>query len=189
LSIKNVLLAVFCLLTPTTAISAEPLTDVQVKSYIKSGPEFKAWSEKNSATLKSAFQQTKLSAPEGTSGEALMEKSMAASGLSGELDALVKGYGFDSGMQYLNISQRVMRALMAQRMQEGGGASKETEARMQEALRRLEATDMPPEQKEQMRKMLQNTHSQMAVMMQAPEADIAVVKPHMSAIQKAFQMK
>ncbi len=189
MSIKTALFTIYCLLMSSMAVAAEPLTDTQVLNYIKSGPEFKQWSIKNQVTLKAAYQKTKLASPADVSGEELMQRSMTASGLKAELDALVKPFGFNGGMQYLGISQRIMRALMAQRMEANGGASLEAEKRMQEALKRLEKTSMSAEQKAQMQQMIKSRHGQMAMLMKAPKADMDVVEPHMVAIQQAFGMK
>ncbi len=173
--LKKVVFATVVLFVSAMAMAEEPLTSAQVENYIKSGPEFKQWSVKNQATLKAAYLQTQQSSPPGTSDRELMEKSMAASGLSGELDALVKPYGFDNSMQY------------GVRSAPGGDAA--TQKRLEEAMARLEQSDMSPEQKAQMRQMMQKTHAQMMAMANAPEEDMAVVKPHMAAIQQAFMAK
>jgi hypothetical protein len=187
--LKKVVFATFVLFVSAMAMAEEPLTSAQVENYIKSGPEFKQWSVKNQATLKAAYLQTQQSSPPGTSDRELMEKSMAASGLSGELDALVKPYGFDNSMQYLTISQRIMKAVMTLGVRSAPGGDAATQKRLEEAMARLEQSDMSPEQKAQMRQMMQKTHAQMMAMANAPEEDMAVVKPHMAAIQQAFMAK
>ncbi len=187
--IRSVLFVTFWLLISTLTMASDALTDIQVQNYIKSGPQFKQWSIKNQATLKAAFLQTKQSAPANIDGIELMERSMVTSGLTDELDALVKPFGFDSGMQYLGLSQRIMTALMAFRMRESGGAEQVAEKRMQEALKRLEQSNMSAEQKAKMRQMINGSHNRMAAMIKAPEADIAVVGPHAARIQQAFGVK
>jgi len=187
--VKAILLFIPLLLISALTMAADPLTDAQVVNYIKSGPEFKQWTVKNQAALKASYMKTKQALPAEASGQQIMEKSMEESGLSDQLMALVKPYGFKSGMQYLNTSQRIMKAMMALSVRSKSAASQETEKRMAEALKRLEQSDMSPEKKAQMRQMLKGSHTQMMAMAKAPEEDIVVVEPHMAEIKKAFELR
>lgn len=184
----KIFIAFLIFIVSTFAGAAEPLTNAQIANYVKSGSEFKQWTEKHQATLKASYMKVQQSSPQGTSGRKIMEKSMLESGLTDELASLIKPYGFSDVMQYLTVSQRIMKAAMAISMQAQAGKGSVADARMAEALKRLDETDMPEEKKAQLRQMLKNTHSQMATMAKAPEADVAAVKPHMDGIRKAFGM-
>ncbi|OJS98325.1 MULTISPECIES: hypothetical protein [Marinobacter] len=108
-------------------------------------------------------------------------KDLEGHAVHGQLEKLVKRYGFSSLEQWGQTGDRVYQAWFALEMDEQGGAPQNE---MQQALAEIEnSPHMTEEQKAQMRAMLQSATSALDTAMNAPESDKRAVRPFMDELR------
>ncbi|QFS85428.1 MULTISPECIES: hypothetical protein [unclassified Marinobacter] len=108
-------------------------------------------------------------------------KDIEGHAMHGQLEKLVKRYGFSSLEQWGQTGDRVYQAWAALEIDEQGGAA---EYDMQQALAEIESNPhMTEEQKTEVRAMLQSATSAMSAARSAPESDKRAVRPFMDELR------
>lgn len=98
-----------------------------------------------------------------------------------KLATIIKRHGFNNPDQWAQTGDRIFHAWMALEM---SGQSMDVSQEMKNALAELDSNpDMTPAQKEQMRAMMGGAMSVMQQAVNAPEADINSVKPHINKLR------
>jgi lantibiotic modifying enzyme len=97
------------------------------------------------------------------------------------LEDIARDHGFNNLEQWAATGDRVFQAWMAIEMEQQNPAAQQE---MNAALAEIEnSPNMTPEQKAQMRAMMQGAMGAMESASNAPAADIAAVRPHINALR------
>lgn len=144
-----------------------------VEQWLKTSPQLQAWLEQQESKLAQAEELD-----ETLDDQAAMQQAIAQLkkvGVYDELNKKVNAAGYQDVAQWLVVSQQITMAYLAEVLAEDMSASQELEQQRQA----LEAADMPAEQKEMLKAMLDSSLAMMNEINNIPQADRAAIKPYM----------
>ena len=187
--LMNVLVGL--LVVPLMAVYAHgaSLTDAQVKRFVASMEEVQQLFDEydDLHEMDDDFDdfdgEIDMTFPENPMSDAIAE--MRGHAVYNRLQGVVRKHGFSNVEQWAGTGDKVMMAFYSLLMEE---AHPEAVAEMQAALREIDDNPyMGEAQKQEMRKMMESAMSHMSHLMDAPAADKAVVRPHMSELRRVLE--
>lgn len=98
--------------------------------------------------------------------------------------AILRRHGFASVEEWTAVAQRVVNAYMAVKFAD---EQPDAEAELARARAEIEASDMSPEQKQQMLEMLTRSLASMRAMASAPAEDVATVRGMLPELDAYFE--
>lgn len=170
----------FLLALMSPLAQAEELTDETITSFVQSLNDVKSIEAELDELTKDIDNKSDM--PDFSRIFSASVEKMEGEAAYNRLEEHVKEYGFDSLPEWSAIGDRIYRAWMAIEMEGQPPAEK---AEMDKALAELEAaTQLSPEQKAQMRAMMDNAVNAMESARDAPEEDIEAVRPHVPMLRQ-----
>ncbi|QSP95741.1 hypothetical protein LPB19_04830 [Marinobacter salinisoli] len=163
----------------SSLVRAEPLTDDTIQSFMQSLNDVKSIEAELDELTKGIDKEAEM--PDFSRIFSASVENMEGEPAYDRLEEHVEEYGFDDLTEWSSIGDRIYQAWMAIEMEGQEPAEKE---QMEQALAELEAaTQLTPEQKAQMRAMMENAVNAMESAKQAPAEDIEAVRPHVPALR------
>ena len=164
------------------SVFAKDLTDREITQWIKAWPQLQAWGNKHKKEMTQLDQKFNTD-DQSKIGEWFknITPALKSSGYYDEYSAMLKKSGFSSVEQWASISNRILIAMISASMQKQDPA---VMAKMKASMAQIDASSMPPEQKQMMIQMMQQGQAMFKTMNNAPAADVAVVSKHLPALSK-----
>lgn len=160
----------------TSLVFAGELTTKDVEQWLTSAPELQAWLEKQEHKLEQASAIDDNLNDADILQQAIQQLKQV--GVHDELEQRVKQAKYESVTQWLQQSQQISLAYMALVMQEQLGERSEIE----QQLALIEAAEMPEDDKEMMRAMLNSSLAMFDAIVAVSEADKAAVQPYLEQL-------
>ncbi|MDO3721546.1 hypothetical protein QVZ43_07400 [Marinobacter sp. chi1] len=164
----------------SSLVQAEPLTDDTIESFMQSLDDVKSIEAELDELTRGIDKEAEM--PDFSRIFSASVENMEGEPAYDRLEEHVDEYGFDSLAEWSSVGDRIYRAWMAIEMEGQAPAEK---AEMEKALAELEAaTQLSPEQKAQMRAMMENAMGAMESAREAPAEDIEAVRPHVPMLRQ-----
>ncbi|MBZ2169721.1 hypothetical protein [Marinobacter sp. F4216] len=164
----------------SSLVQAEPLTDDTIESFMQSLNDVKSIEAELDELTRGIDKEAEM--PDFSRIFSASVENMEGEPAYDRLEEHVDEYGFDSLAEWSSVGDRIYRAWMAIEMEGQAPAEK---AEMEKALAELEAaTQLSPEQKAQMRAMMENAMGAMESAREAPAEDIEAVRPHVPMLRQ-----
>ncbi len=182
--IRTVLLAVSAMVL-STGVSAQNLTDGDVRGFLNSMKELEVLSKNYDEpviaddVVSMEDAATRMMAPFSSGLE-----QMRGHAAYGQMLDIVRDNGFSGAEHWAGVGDRVMRAVLALTMEANMSGA---DAKIASALRELEASDLPEDQKTMMRNMMQTGNQMLQTFSDVPAADKAAVTPYLSEFENLGQ--
>lgn len=181
----NTLLTIALALVSTLAF-AGTLTDRQITGYIAAMAELEASDhafDEHDEAWEQHIEEQGLSFETMVSDSLTFMKTRDPESWS-LVERASRDHGFSSVEEFAGVGDRIMLAYMNI---ESAEYAPMMEATMRETLAEIEAnTFLSEEQKADMRKMMQQSQSQMSAAFDAPKADVEAIRPHLDAIREVI---
>ncbi|MBU6952499.1 MULTISPECIES: hypothetical protein [unclassified Hahella] len=178
LSKIGVALFTFCF---SLFVQAEaPLTGDLIDRWIKSQKAVQEWGDKHEEEL-SKYEKDNEMIPTNIDD---IVAPLKASGLYGQVEDIVEGYGFSTPEEWASTALRIFGAYAAIEMQ---GQQVDMDAMRQQLAELEKNPNISAEQKKMMRDMMQQGLAMMEKFKNAPPEDVEAVKPHMSKLRKVME--
>lgn len=163
----------------SSSVLADTLTGTLVSQWIKSQPAVEAFGDKHESTLSPYDANIE---KQGSLSDAFKQGVVALkkTGLYGEFEDVIEGYGFDSPEQWSQVGSQIMMAYMALEMKKQG-------PQMQQMMEQMQAMmnndQIPAEQKQMMMNAMKQSKNMYESSKDVPQADIDAITPYLSQLQ------
>lgn len=163
----------------SASVMAETLTGDLVSSWLKSQKEVEAFGDK----YESRLDPYDANIDEQASMEDAFKQGIVAlkkTGLYGEFENIVEGYGFDSPEQWSQIGTQIMMAYMSVEMAQQAPQMEQMMAQM-DAM--MQSDQMPADQKEMMMNAMKQSQQMYQSSKNVPQADMEAIKPYLPQLR------
>lgn len=173
------------LLVASQSVFADNLTDKQVTQWMKAWPQLQTWGEKHEKEFEQ-FDKTLNDGDSAKVGEWFtnIASTLKASGHYDEYGSILKKNGFSSVEEWAGISNRIVDAVVSASIKQQNPAMM---AQMKASMEQLNAANLPPEQKQMMMQMMQQSQAMFKTIDDVPPADVSLISKHLPALTQLLE--
>ena len=176
----SILLLLFGAAAGTGLAQEGPLTKERVEAFLASMSDLEAWEQEHEDEVE-AFDWEPESLEDLASPFVSATEVMESQPWAGEVREVVRKHGFDDLKSWAVAGDRIFKAYLAVAM-DNVDKSK-MDSGMAEALRDIEASDLPEEKKAELREVLGAANEMSKMHSEVPEADKQAVMPFLEQLE------